>query len=77
MPDEAVKKAMEHPNTLGAGAEKRSHLSEKHKREAVMGEFSKGTLHSGSGGIVHDPKQAVAIAYSEARKNVGKLAHKK
>ena len=35
----------------------------------VMGEFGKGELHSGSksGPIVSNPKQAVAIALSEAR----------
>lgn len=36
----------------------------------VMAEFGKGELHSGSkkGPIVTNPKQAVAIGYSEARK---------
>lgn len=40
------------------------------KRAVVMREFKKGKLHSGSkkGPIVRNPKQAVAIAYSEARK---------
>lgn len=35
----------------------------------VMGEFGKGELHSGSktGPVVSNPKQAVAIALSEAR----------
>ena len=33
----------------------------------VMGEFKEGTLHSGKGGkVVKSPKQAVAIALSEA-----------
>lgn len=41
---------------------------DKKKFAIVMKEFGKGKLHSGSGGIVHNPKQAVAIAYSEARK---------
>ena len=61
---------MKHSNKLGAGASKRkaSGLSGKNKRKVVMAEFSRGTLHSGSGDIVTDPKQAVAIAYSEARK---------
>lgn len=38
------------------------------KKKKVMGEFHEGTLHSGSkkGPKVTDPKQAVAIAYSEA-----------
>lgn len=35
----------------------------------VMKEFKEGTLHSGKGGkVVKDPKQAVAIALSEARR---------
>ena len=33
----------------------------------VMGEWKEGTLHSGKGGkVVKNPKQAVAIALSEA-----------
>ena len=37
------------------------------KIKKVMGEFKEGTLHSGKGGkIVKNPKQAVAIALSEA-----------
>jgi hypothetical protein len=33
----------------------------------VLGEFKEGTLHSGKGGkVVTNPKQAVAIALSEA-----------
>ena len=40
------------------------------KVKKVMKEFSKGDLHSGSkkGPVVTNPKQAVAIGYSEARK---------
>jgi hypothetical protein len=35
----------------------------------VMGEFKSGTLHSGKGGkVVKNPKQAIAIAISEAMK---------
>jgi hypothetical protein len=34
----------------------------------VMGEFKSGTLHSGKGGkVVKSPKQAIAIAMSEAK----------
>lgn len=42
----------------------------KKKMHKVMDEFSEGKLHSGSkhGPEVTNPKQAVAIAYSEARK---------
>jgi hypothetical protein len=39
----------------------------------VMGEFKEGKLHSGgSGKVVKNPKQAVAIALSEARRASGK-----
>lgn len=42
---------------------------QKKKVGAVMREFKAGTLHSGkSGPVVKNPKQAVAIALSEARK---------
>ena len=35
----------------------------------VMGEYKEGTLHSGKGGkVVKNPKQALAIAMSEAAK---------
>ena len=35
----------------------------------VMGEFKEGTLHSGKNGkVVKDPKQAIAIALSQAGK---------
>lgn len=36
--------------------------------EATMKEFAKGTLRSGSGAKVTDPKQAAAIGYSEQRR---------
>jgi len=39
------------------------------KVRKVMREYKAGTLHSGKGGpVVKDPKQAQAIALSEARK---------
>jgi hypothetical protein len=51
------------------------------KFKKVMREYKKGDLHSGSrkGPKVTNPKQAVAIAYSEAKKasrDVGKYADK-
>lgn len=58
--------AMRHSNKLGAGAKKRKHLQGKEKVGVVMSEFKRGTLHSGSGDIVTNPKQAVAIAMNEA-----------
>ena len=49
------------------------------KISKVMGEFKSGTLHSGSkkGPEVSNPKQAVAIALSEARKAGAKIPVKK
>ena len=39
------------------------------KISKVMREYKAGTLHSGKGGpVVKNPKQAVAIALSQARK---------
>ena len=44
------------------------------KVKKVMGEFKEGTLHSGKGGkVVTNPKQAVAIALSEAGKAKRKM----
>ena len=40
----------------------------KRKVGTVLGEFKRGTLKSGSGHTVTNPKQAVAIGLSEARK---------
>ena len=41
----------------------------KTKVEKIMGEYKRGTLHSGKGGpVVKTRKQAVAIALSEAGK---------
>ncbi len=64
------KQALKHPNKLGAGAKKRAKLKKKDKVPVVMEEFKRGTLHSGSGDIVTDPKQAIAIALSEQRKKL-------
>lgn len=63
-----VRAALKHPDKLGAGAKKRAKLSPKEDAAAVMSEFKRGTLRSGSGEHVKNPKQAVAIAYSEAKK---------
>jgi len=42
-------------------------VKKKAKVKKVMGEFKRGTLHSGKGGpVVKSRRQAVAIAMSEA-----------
>ena len=64
--DSSQKAAMQHPNKLGAGAAKRKTLPAAKKIPVVMKEFGRGLLHSGSGAIVKNPKQALAIGYSEA-----------
>lgn len=50
----------------------------KGKIKKVMGEFKENSLHSGSkqGPIVSNPKQAQAIAISEARKAGAKIPKK-
>ena len=43
------------------------------KEEKVMHEYKEGTLHSGKGGpVVTNPKQAIAIALSEAGRSADK-----
>ena len=51
----------------------------KKKIEKVMHEFKEGKLHSGSkkGPEVTNPKQAIAISLSEARKSGEKIPKKK
>jgi hypothetical protein len=69
------KSVYQHPDRLGAGAKRRRKLKGKDKIHAVMGEFKRGKLRSGSGHKVTSRKQAVAIAMSEARKKLGKKVH--
>ena len=50
----------------------------KTKVEKVMGEFKRGSLHSGKGGpVAKSKKQAIAIALSEAGKSKKKKMAKK
>ena len=69
MKEYTIAMAMKHKNRLGAGAKKRKHLAPKDRITAVMKEFGRGTLHSGSGAIVKNRQQAIAIAMSESRRN--------
>lgn len=70
MSKEASKKeTMRHADKPGAGAKKRKALPAKEKVGVVMSEYKRGTLRSGgSGKHVTNPKQAIAIGLSEARK---------
>lgn len=65
-------KAKSHPKKKKLSAGKK-------KISKVMREYKKGDLHSGSknGPEVSNPKQAIAIALSEARKKGAKIAKKK
>jgi uncharacterized protein DUF6496 len=75
--EKKIKEAMKHKDVLGAGAKKRKKLPAKDKVEVVMKEFKRGTLNSGSGAKVTNPKQAIAIGLSEARKKGEKVAPKR
>jgi len=64
-----LEKYLKHENVLGAGARRRREIhNPADKIAVVMKEFKRGTLHSGSGKIVKNRRQAIAIALSEARK---------
>lgn len=72
------KKAMHHADVPGAGAKKRKSLPANEKVGVVISEFKHGTLHSGkSKAAVTNPKQAIAIGLSEARKAGAKIPKKK
>lgn len=70
--------AMKHADKPGAGAAKRKKLKNpKTKIATVMEEFKEGTLHSGkSKAAVTNPKQAIAIGLSEARRAGAKIPKK-
>jgi hypothetical protein len=74
-PEKAMKKGLPPVGAAPIGLKKGGMA----KVEKVMGEYGKGELHSGSkkGPVVKNPKQAVAIALSEARKAGAKVPVKK
>lgn len=71
------KKAMKHPDVLGAGAKKRKSLPAKEKVGVVMSEFKRGTLNSGSGAKVKSRPQAIAIAMHESGQSKPKRPKRK
>ena len=74
MSDKDVRRAMQHVDKYGAGAKKRKKLhSRKDILHAVLSERKRGTLNSGSGHRVKSKAQALAIGFSEARRNLGEL----
>ncbi|QGH72191.1 MAG: hypothetical protein [Caudovirales sp. ctOwN3] len=75
--EEMMQKRMVKGPAMAAGRDPRAALLQpmakggklQAKMGKVMHEFGKGELHSGKNGpVVKNPKQAIAIAYSEARK---------
>ena len=60
-----MKKAM---GKMPMPEQEQTHMESPKKVSKVMGEYKRGTLHSGSGKKVTSHKQAIAIAMSEARK---------
>lgn len=62
------KSVYKHSDRPGEGAKKRRHLGATDTLHAVMGEYKRGTLRSGSGEHVKSKAQAQAIAISESKK---------
>lgn len=68
--EDKVQSALKHPDKPGAGAERRRelNLTPEETGAAIMKEYHRGTLYSGSGQKVKSEEQAKAIVASEARK---------
>lgn len=75
--DPSMRRVPGAPVTPGMYA-KGGHVKGQAKVGKVMSEYKRGELHSGSkkGPLVKNPKQAVAIALSEARKSGAKIPRK-
>lgn len=61
-----IQRATTGSTAFRAGAERRKNLRGREKVGVVLKEFKRGTLHSGSGQIVKNRNQAIAIGLSEA-----------
>jgi uncharacterized membrane protein len=76
-----AKKAKKEAKKIVKKADRKHHAKDKgeHKVEKVMREYKEGKLHSGSkkGPKVKNPKQAIAIGLSEARKAGARIPKKK
>lgn len=77
---EALKHMLKLIETIFNYIEDKMHKKDKTEKKVskVMNEFKEGKLHSGSkkGPVVKNPKQAIAIGLSEARKVTAKLPKK-
>jgi len=63
-----IQEALKHKDELGAGAAKRRKLPPKKRMWAVLEEYKKGTLNSGSGHRAKSKAQALAIGLGEGKK---------
>lgn len=75
----SIKDAHKHEEKKHKPKEEKKHVKKGGKVNKVMHEFEEGKLHSGSkkGPKVTNPKQAIAIGLSEARKKGEKVSPKK
>lgn len=74
-----MKKMVKKPKMKKKDKKKPSHSKPPLKMKMTMDEFKEGKLHSGSkkGPLVTNPKQAIAIGLSQARKAGEKVSPKK
>ena len=74
----SIKEAHKEKENKAKPKKEKKHVKKADKVEKVMKEFKEGKLHSGSkkGPEVTNPKQAIAIGLSEARKKGEKVSPK-
>lgn len=77
--DEKIHERIERAQYKDDKKKKKKDEKKKTKIHVIMSEFKKGDLHSGSknGPKVTNPKQAIAIALSEARKSGARPSKRK